>query len=46
MDNYRIAIFGRNLTDEEFFDIRSTGLSFPTYGGFPRIFGIEISAEY
>ena len=44
-DSYRVAVFGRNLSDEDYFDIRSTGLSFPTYGGAPRTYGVEISFE-
>ena len=44
-ESYRIALFGRNLSDEEYFDIRSTGLSYPTYGGAPRTYGVEISFE-
>lgn len=45
MESYRVSIFGRNLTDEAYFDIRSTGLSYPAYGGQPRTWGIEISAS-
>ncbi len=44
-ESYRVALFGRNLSDEEYFDIRSTGLSYPTYGGAPRTYGVEISFE-
>jgi iron complex outermembrane receptor protein len=46
-DHWRATLFGRNLTDENYWDL---GLAVPwgylAYGGEPRTYGIELSYVY
>ena len=42
---WSVAVFGRNLTDEEYYRASSAG-SFSTYASPPLEYGIELSAEF
>jgi iron complex outermembrane receptor protein len=45
-DKYQVALFGRNITDEE---VVTGGIDFNNLTGFinePRIFGVQLSMKY
>ena len=45
-DKYQVALFGRNLTDEE---VVTGGIDFNNLTGFinePRIYGVQVSVKY
>jgi iron complex outermembrane receptor protein len=46
MGPWNFAVFGRNLTNAEFVDIRSLGLGYQDYGGQPRTYGISIGRSF
>lgn len=41
-DQLRIALFGRNVRDEEYTDIKSRALNLQAFGGQPRAYGFEV----
>lgn len=43
--NYRVSLFGRNLTDEEYFEFAANvaNIDTVTWGGMPRVFGVEFA---
>lgn len=46
MDNWRVAVFGKNITETEFVDVRSRIFNFQSFGGQPRTWGLEVSFQY
>ncbi len=46
MGAWNFAVFGRNLANAEFVDIRSLGLGYQDYGGQPRTYGISIGRSF
>ncbi|MCG8443644.1 MAG: TonB-dependent receptor [Caulobacterales bacterium] len=45
-ENVRVALFGRNITDEEYADIRSPAFNAQAFGGQPRTYGVEVTWTY
>jgi iron complex outermembrane receptor protein len=43
-DDWRVSLFGRNLTNEWWVDVKSISQNFQAFGGMPRMYGVE--AEY
>lgn len=43
---WNIALWGRNLQNTEFVDIRSLGLGYQNYGGQPRTFGVSVGRSF
>lgn len=47
VDGWSIAVFGRNLTDEEFHDFGFDGGTHrAVWGGVPRTYGVEVTARF
>jgi iron complex outermembrane receptor protein len=46
MGPWNFAVFGRNLSNAEFVDIRSLGLGYQDYGGQPRTYGISVGRSF
>ncbi|MHB9879969.1 TonB-dependent receptor [Pacificimonas sp. ICDLI1SI03] len=45
-DNWTFGIFGRNLANQEFAEIKSAGLGYNAFGGTPRYYGAQIGMEF
>ncbi|RMF12151.1 MAG: TonB-dependent receptor [Alphaproteobacteria bacterium] len=45
-ENWRVAVFGKNLTKTEYADVYSRIFNFQAFGGTPRTWGLEVSFEY
>lgn len=46
-DGWSVAVFGRNLTDEEFHDFGFDGGTHrAVWGGLPRTYGVEVTARF
>lgn len=40
------SVFGRNLANQEYAEIKSAGLGYNAFGGSPRYYGIELGIEF
>lgn len=45
-NNWRMALFGKNLTKTEYADVYSRIFNFQAFGGTPRTWGLEVSFNY
>jgi iron complex outermembrane receptor protein len=44
-DAWRVSLFGRNLGDEYWVDVKSISQNFQAFGGVPRMYGIEVAVS-
>lgn len=44
--NWTFGIFGRNLANQEYAEIKSAGLGFNSFGGNPRYYGVEVGMKF
>lgn len=44
--NWTFGIFGRNLANQEYAEIKSAGLGFNSFGGSPRYYGVEVGMKF
>ena len=45
-DRWTFGIFGRNIANQEYAEIKSAGLGFNAWGGSPRYYGAEIGFKF
>jgi iron complex outermembrane receptor protein len=45
-DAWRVALFGRNLSDEYWVDVKSISQNFQAFGGMPRMYGVEVAVDF
>lgn len=45
-DKLRVSLFGRNLGNEYWVDVKSISQNFQAFGGVPRMYGIELEWRY
>ena len=45
-DNWRVALYGRNLTETNYVDIISTAFNQQAFGGQPRTYGLEVGYRF
>jgi iron complex outermembrane recepter protein len=41
-DSLRVSLFGRNLGNEYWVDVKSISQNFQAFGGMPRMYGLEV----
>jgi len=44
-NNWTFGIFGRNIANQEYAEIKSAGLGYNAFGGSPRYYGVEIGMK-
>lgn len=45
-DDWRVSLFGRNLTNEWWVDVKSISQNFQAFGGVPRMYGVEAEFRF
>lgn len=45
-DRWSVSVFGRNLANREYAEIKSAGLGYNAFGGSPRYYGIELGVSF
>lgn len=45
-DNWRVSLFGRNLSNEFFVDVKSISQNYQSFGGMPRTYGVELDVSF
>ena len=45
-ENWRVSLFGRNLSNEFFVDVKSISQNYQSFGGMPRTYGVELDVSF
>ncbi|MDA8986307.1 TonB-dependent receptor, partial [Luminiphilus sp.] len=45
-ENWRVSLWGRNLTEENYADIISVGFNYQQFGGQARTYGVEVGYRF
>ncbi|HEX8400786.1 MAG TPA: TonB-dependent receptor [Allosphingosinicella sp.] len=43
---YSVSVFGRNIFNKEYAEIKSAGIGYNEFGGSPRYYGVEFGVEF